>query len=172
MHIKSVAEAQHDEGHLPCSYGFTATGSGAPQERIPCSTTATFFSSDPVLGLQITQWLTFNSMEDVYWVSVLPISWQKWQEDPCLKSSSVCFKIKVVRIPVSFFFFLGKFQCFLMLEMPLRWVPLNSLNLLSGEQGWKGISSIARRNSSHCVFVIKYRNNENLATQNYVGLAA
>lgn len=50
----------------PCSDGFTATRSGSPGSRpsavqeysdfhAECKTTATVFSSDPVLGLQVMQ---------------------------------------------------------------------------------------------------------------------
>lgn len=69
-------------------------------------------------------------------------------------------------------YFLGEIQCTLMLEMPLRRVlliicefskgPLNSLNLFSGEECWKGISSVPRSNTSNCAFVIKRRSNGNL----------
>lgn len=38
MHVKSIADALPNEGHLPCSDRFTATRPGSPWEQIPCST--------------------------------------------------------------------------------------------------------------------------------------
>lgn len=171
MHVKSVADALLNEGHLPCSDGFTATGSGSPWEQIPCSTGT----------LTLSCWMQDYS----YFLLLWPCPWasgyavtQLQQQERCLLSKHPAYimakmavghlsKVKFIfqdKSPwnPSFLLFWGEFQCFLMLEMPLRWVPLNSLKLLPGEQGWMSISSIARRNTSHWAFVIKHRANRNL----------